>query len=92
MSLQRTVQTNCVNYNHLIKVNNNYRGISLLSASFKILSNIILSRLSPYVGEIIGYRQRMFRRSRSVTDQIFCISQTLEEKNESAVRQHISYS
>jgi hypothetical protein len=32
----------------------NYRGISLLSTSHKFLSNILLSRLSPYVDEIIG--------------------------------------
>jgi hypothetical protein len=35
----------------------NYRGITLLSASFKILSNILLSRLTPYVDEIIGDHQ-----------------------------------
>jgi hypothetical protein len=32
---------------------NNYRGISMLSTSNKILSNILLSRLSPYIYEII---------------------------------------
>jgi hypothetical protein len=31
----------------------NYRGISLLSTSHKILSNILLSRLTPYADEII---------------------------------------
>jgi hypothetical protein len=31
---------------------NNYRGISLLSTSYKILSNIYLSRLSIYMDEI----------------------------------------
>jgi hypothetical protein len=36
---------------------NNYRGISLLSTSYKILSNILLSRLSLYVDEIIGDHQ-----------------------------------
>jgi hypothetical protein len=35
----------------------NYRGISLLSTSNKILSNILLSRLSPYIDEIIGDHQ-----------------------------------
>jgi hypothetical protein len=36
---------------------NNYHGISLLSASYKMLSNILLSRLSPYIDEIIGDHQ-----------------------------------
>jgi hypothetical protein len=31
----------------------NYHGISLFSTSIKILSNIFLSRLSPYIDEII---------------------------------------
>jgi hypothetical protein len=33
---------------------NNYRGISLLPTTYKILSNILLSRLIPYVGELLG--------------------------------------
>ena len=33
---------------------NNYRGISLLPTTYKILSNILLSRLVPYAKEIIG--------------------------------------
>jgi hypothetical protein len=56
------------------------RGISLLSTSYKILSNILLSKLSPYVDEIIGDHQCGFRRNRSTTDQIFCIRQILEKK------------
>jgi hypothetical protein len=32
----------------------NYRGISLLSTSYKISSNILLSRLTPYADKIIG--------------------------------------
>jgi hypothetical protein len=36
---------------------NNYHGISLLSASYKIVSNILLSRLSRYIDEIIGDHQ-----------------------------------
>jgi sorting nexin-29 len=57
----------------------NYRGISLLSTSYKIVSNILLSRLTPYVDEIIGYHQCGFRCNRSTTDQIFCIRQILEK-------------
>jgi len=43
---------------------NNYRGISLLPTTYKILSNILLSRLIPYAKEIIGDHQSGFRRNR----------------------------
>ena len=33
---------------------NNYRGISFLSTTYKILSNILLSRLIPYAKKMIG--------------------------------------
>ena len=36
---------------------NNYRGISLLTTTYKILSNILFSRLTPYAEEIIGDHQ-----------------------------------
>jgi hypothetical protein len=42
----------------------NYRGISLLSASYKILLNILLDRLTPYADEIIGDHRCGFRRNR----------------------------
>jgi hypothetical protein len=62
----------------------NYRGVSLLSTSYKTLSNILLSKLTPYVDEIIWDHQCGFRRNRSTTDQIFCVRQILE-KNGSAM-------
>jgi hypothetical protein len=58
----------------------NYRGISLLSITYKILSNILLSRLTPYADEIIWEHQCGFRRNRSTTDHIFFIRQILEKK------------
>jgi hypothetical protein len=36
---------------------NNYRGISSLPTTYKMLSNILFSRLTPSVDEIIGYYQ-----------------------------------
>jgi hypothetical protein len=67
---------------------NSYRGTSLLSTSYNILSNIFLSRLVPYIDEIIGYHRCGFRRNRSTTDQIFCIRQILEKKYEFNERVH----
>ena len=59
---------------------NNYRGISLLPTTSKVLSNIMLSRLIPYAEEDIGDHQCGFRRNRSTTDHIFCLCQILEKK------------
>jgi hypothetical protein len=33
---------------------NNYRGVSLLSTTYKILSNILLSKLTPYARKLVG--------------------------------------
>jgi hypothetical protein len=44
---------------------NNYLDISLQSTSYKILLNILLSRLSPYTDEIVGDHQSGFRRNKS---------------------------
>jgi hypothetical protein len=55
---------------------NNYHRMSLLSTSYKILSDILLSMLGPYKDESIGDHQCGFRHNRSnrsTTDQIFCI-------------------
>jgi hypothetical protein len=60
----------------------NCRGISLLSTSYKILSNTLLARLTPYADEIIADHQCELWPNRSTTDQIFYIWQTLEKKCE----------
>ena len=57
---------------------NNYNGISLLSTSYKILSNILLLRMTPYANAIIGEYQCGFRRNRSTVDHIFSIWIILE--------------
>jgi hypothetical protein len=67
---------------------NNYRGISLLSSAYKILSNILLARLTPYVNEVIGDHQYGFRCNRSTLGQIFCIRHILEKKREYNGRVH----
>ena len=65
---------------------NNYRGISLLPNTYKVLSNILLSRLTPYAKEVIGDHQCGFRRNRSTTDHIFCIRQILEKNGNTMKR------
>jgi hypothetical protein len=61
---------------------NNYHGISLLSTAYKILSNILLTRLTPYVNYITGDHQCTFHLNRSNTNQIFYVRQVLEKKME----------
>ena len=51
-----------------------------MPTTYKVLSNILLSRLIPYAKEIIGDHQCGFQRNRSTIDHIFCIRQILEKK------------
>ena len=48
-----------------------------MPAAYKILSNILLSKLTPYAEEITGFNHCGFRRKRSATDHIFCIRPAL---------------
>ena len=51
-----------------------------MPTTYKVLSNILLSRLIPYAEEVIGDHECGFRRNRSTTDHIFCIRQILEKE------------
>jgi hypothetical protein len=64
----------------------NYRTLSLFPITYKMLSDILLSKLNPYAEEIIGDHQCGLRRTRSTTDHIYFISQILE-KNWNTMRQ-----
>jgi hypothetical protein len=59
---------------------NNCRGISILSTAYKILSNFLLARLTPYVNDIIEDHQCGFHHNRFTMDQISYIRQILEKK------------
>ena len=63
-----------------MRVCSNYRGTSCLPSTYKILSSILLSGLTPHAEEITGHHQCGFRCNRSTTDLIFCIRQILEKK------------
>lgn len=66
----------------------NYRGISLLSVPYKLLTKIIAARLEPLVEKIIGDYQCGFRKGKSTVDQIFAIRNILEKCNEYNVTIH----
>ena len=57
----------------------NYRGISLLDTSYKVLSNVLLNKLKPYGDEIVGEYQGGFRRGKSTVDQIHIVKQVMEK-------------
>jgi hypothetical protein len=59
---------------------NNYPDISLLSTVYKMVSDILLSIITPYAEEVIEYHQCRFQCYRSTTDHIFCIHQILGKK------------
>ena len=49
----------------------NYRKSSFISHPNKVMLKIILNRLRPKAGKIIGEEQAGFRAGRSITEQIF---------------------
>jgi len=60
----------------------NYRGVSLLNTAYKILSNILFARISPFAKNIIGNYQCGFRKNGSTANQIFTLRQILEKTKE----------
>jgi sorting nexin-29 len=66
----------------------NYRGVSLLNTAYKILSNILFTRISPFAENIIGNYHCGFRKNRSTTNQIFTLRQILEKTEEFGIETH----
>jgi hypothetical protein len=54
-------------------------GIALGNASYKILSNIILGKIKPYIEKVMGDHQNGFRDGRSVIYNTFALKITNEE-------------
>ena len=59
---------------------NNYRGIMLLESFYKIIANIIHSRLSPIINLLETESQCGFRPGRSTIDAIFTTKMILKKK------------
>ncbi|KXJ71943.1 hypothetical protein RP20_CCG019314 [Aedes albopictus] len=57
----------------------NYRTITLLSAAYTVLSQIVCRRLSPIARELVGQYQAGFMGERATTDQMFAIRQVLQK-------------
>ena len=66
----------------------NYRGVSLLSISYKVLTGVLCERLKPLFITLIGPYQCGFRPGKSIIDQIFKLSQILENIHETQVNTH----
>ena len=66
----------------------NYRGISLLNISYKVLSSVLCERLKPIVNRLIGPYQCGFRPGKSTIDQIFTLRQILEKSLEKQIDTH----
>ncbi|VVC29027.1 Reverse transcriptase domain [Cinara cedri] len=68
----------------------NYRGISLLNTSYKLLSNILLTRINPYIKEIIGEYQAGFMLGKSTIDQIHIVKQVVE-RDTNTIKIHLLF-
>ena len=64
----------------------NYRGRALGNAAYKILLNIILGKIKPYIEKVMGDYQNGFRDGSSVIGNIFAlkiVNEKLWENNQS---------
>ena len=60
----------------------NFRGLTLINAAYKVLSQVLCRRLSPLVTGFVGPYQAGFMESRATMDQIFSLRQILQKCRE----------
>ncbi|XP_058127717.1 uncharacterized protein LOC131291223 [Anopheles ziemanni] len=66
----------------------NYRGITIPNAAYKIFSQLLLHRLLPLAENFVGEYQAGFMDGRSTTDQLFTLRQILQKCREYNCRTH----
>ena len=69
----------------------NYRGISLLNAAYKLYSRIINERLRTISETILLEEQAGFRKGRSCTDDVFSLRQIIQQRREFNLETHIAF-
>ena len=69
----------------------NYRGINLLCAAYKIYAKIINNRLSKIAETLISEEQTGFRKGRSCIDNVFTLKQIMEKRKEFNLETHILF-
>ena len=69
----------------------NYRGISLLSTTGKILARVLANRLLPLSEEVLPESQCGFRPSRGTTDMIFSVRQLQEKCREQGLPLYMAF-
>lgn len=70
---------------------NNYRGISLLPVTYKILSKALLNRLEAQLDPQIGDYQGGFRKGRSCTEQILNLKFIIRYRRQRAKDIHVTF-
>ena len=73
------------------KICDNYRGISLLVATSKIFSRIILNRVQGHLDKQLLEEQAGFRSNRSTIDQIFILKMIMEKSRNNNKPLHMCF-
>ena len=63
----------------VVKMSNNYRGISLLSVPGKVYGNVLTERLMEVTTRKVSEKQEGFRKGKGYVNQIFAIKIMVEE-------------
>lgn len=70
---------------------NNYRGISLLPVTYKILSKALQNRLEPQLDPQLGEYQAGFRRARSCVEQILNLKLLIKHQKQRAKNLFVTF-